>query len=39
MAEFFDRFKWGLYFGLGFWISYNVLNFVASLIHAPGRTF
>jgi hypothetical protein len=40
MAEFIDRFKWGLYGGLGFWIAYNVLRFIAALI-APhtGATF
>ena len=35
MQEFIEKFKFGLYFGIGFAIAFNVLNFIASFLHAP----
>ncbi len=35
-ATAFDRFLFGLCFGIGFWIAANVLNFIGQFFHAPG---
>lgn len=34
MAQAVDRFLFGLCFGMGLWISANVLNFIGSFLHA-----
>jgi len=35
-AKAFDNFLFGLCFGLGFAIAFNILNIIASLLHAPA---
>ena len=35
-AKAFDNFLLGLCFGLGFAIAFNILNVIASLLHAPA---
>jgi hypothetical protein len=36
MAEFIEKFKFGLYFGIGFAIAFNVVNFIGQFFHAPS---
>lgn len=30
-----DRFLYGLFFGMGFFVAQNVLNFIGQFLHAP----
>jgi hypothetical protein len=31
-----ENFLFGLFFGIGFAIAFNILNVIASLLHAPA---